>query len=125
MIDTSGKNNVSGETGNSAILGGAKPKEPKKVSLADKDGNVKFVIKVCPTELEGLASLWKIAQQASEYKVNNLIVELLIKVYTAVDEPLKERLPGFEDLYIKQCREIIHENLDIIEARSDEQKLAI
>ena len=57
--------------------------------------------------MEGLSSLWQIAKQAELVKVNDAVVELLIKVHTHLDEPLKERLSEFEDLYISSCVDII------------------
>lgn len=71
--------------------------------------------------MEGLAGLWQIAKQAELSKVNDAVVSLLIQIHTQLDEPLKARLPEFEDLFISSCVGSIQEQQHLISLRSDEQ----
>ena len=57
---------------------------------------------VAPTDLEGLAGIWKIAGQASDAKVCDAVVNLLLQIHTQVSDDLKSRIAEFEDMYIEQ-----------------------
>ena len=53
-------------------------------SLVNKDGFVNLVMCVPPEEVEGTASLWRIATQAIEIKVHEAAVALLIQIHTSL-----------------------------------------
>ena len=51
-----------------------------------------------PSEVEGAASLWRIATQAFDYKVHEAATNLLLQIHTNhEEEDLKLRISEFED----------------------------
>ena len=85
QIDTTGTQ-TQGESGNSAITGGADfigPKLPgtttNTTSLSKlKEDNFNIITMTAPTEMEGLAGLWRLATQAENGKVRDAVISLLI-----------------------------------------------
>ena len=91
-------------------------------SLVDKDGLVKILMRVAPDQVEGTASLWRIATQAVELKVHEAAVALLIQIHTSLEESLMPRLAEFEDIYMNSCVDVMQANLNCIRSRTEEQK---
>ena len=117
------------QSGDAAVYGPVKPPTTTgasvtSTSLVNKDGFVNLVMCVPPEEVEGTASLWRLATQASEIKVHEAAVALLIQIHTHLQDSLKPRLSEFEDLFINSCVDSLQDNLQIIEARTAEQKTA-
>ena len=75
-----------------------------------------------PSEMEGMAGLWRIVAQVETGRVCEAVVSLLIQVHTNLDPSLESRLSEFEEIFINSCVDTIQENLGIIRARSDEMK---
>ena len=75
-----------------------------------------------PSDMEGMAGLWRIAAQVENGKVGDAVVALLIQIHTNLEPSLEGRLSEFEDLFISSCIDTIQDNLTIIRARSDELK---
>ena len=60
-----------------------------------------------PSEMEGMAGLWRIVAQVENGKVGEAVVALLIQIHTNLDPSLESRLSEFEDRFIKSCIDTI------------------
>ena len=87
QIDTTAsKDTKPAETGNTAITGGAGSQatapasaaKPASSPLSDKEGKLNLMMHAPPSEMEGLAGLWRIAAQVDTAKVGDAVVSLLI-----------------------------------------------
>ena len=87
--------------------------------------DVEILARVEPKDMEGIQSLWNIAIDCQDSKVNNKVIQLLLQLHTNVDFGMEDCIPQFEDQFIESCRNIINDCLHKIENRTAEEKQKI
>jgi hypothetical protein len=83
------------------------------------------MVKAEPREMKGIQGLWKIAIDCKDNKVGEAVTQLLLHLHTQLDFGWEEKIPIFEDQFIKACLEIIRDQQRTIAKRTAEEKEAI
>jgi len=107
------QNTNTASTGTDATGGSESAIDPETIEVQ---------VRAEPDQMEGIKGLWRIAIDCANKKVGEYVTSLLLQLHTSVDFGMEGLIPKFEDQFIKSCFEIIRNESQEIDARTQEER---